>query len=219
MIGSIISSVQAGDLIAVRALLDAGVDVHTRDEHDWTPLNWAAGRGDLEMVRLLLDRGADVYRVGRDQRTPYLIALAAGHAPVCRLLRDVEAQGGDASQSSRREKAYCKAYYLRDLRRWPDWREPESALPLFSESGDPARPSEDDDVVFIHQDFSVTKSMWHGEDVLLADASADFRSFCTNELGFSVPDDVELIEREKPRESGSTRSPSDRQEAFGHEVG
>ena len=183
MDGSIIGGVRAGDLAGARSLLDAGADVHARDEHEWTALNWAAGRGDLEMVQLLVERGADVYKVGRDQRTPYLIALAAGHAPVARFLRDVERRTGDPSQSSGREKSYCKAYYLRDLRRWPAWREKDLG---------------DDEVVFVHQDFSVTKSMWHGEDVLLGDVTAEWRQFCANELEFAVPDDIEAIENEKP---------------------
>lgn len=197
--GSIIGAVRAGDLVEARSLLDAGADVHARDEHEWTPLNWAAGRGDLEMVKLLVERGADVYKVGRDQRTPYLIALAAGHAPVARFLRDVERRTGDPSQSSGREKSYCKAYYLRDLRRWHAW---------------PERSLGDDDVVFIHQDFTVTKSMWHGEDVLWGDVTAEWRQFCAGELGFAVPDDIETIENEK---AGAARPARVRGDAVANE--
>lgn len=195
MSGSIIGAVRAGDLVEARSLLDAGADVHARDEHEWTPLNWAAGRGDMEMVRLLVERGADVYKVGRDERTPYLIALAAGHAPVARFLRDIERRTGDPSQSSGREKSYCKAYYSRDLRRWPAWS--EKAL------------GADDDVVFIHQDFTVTKSMWHGEDVLLGDVTAEWRQFCADELAFAVPDDIEAIENEKASAAPSPHAPRD----------
>jgi hypothetical protein len=61
-----------------------------------------------------------------------------------------------------------------------------------------AAPS-DNDVVFIHQDFTVTKSMWHGEDLLHDDVSADWLQFCASQLGFAVPDDIELIESQKPR--------------------
>ena len=203
MSGSIIGAVCAGDFAQVRALLDSGADVHTRDEHEWTPLNWAAGRGDLERVQLLVERGADVYQVGRDQRTPYLIALAAGHAPVARFLRNVESRGGgDSSQSSQREKTYCKAYYLRELRRFSGWL--ENSLLRKTGEASVAPESSDDDVVFIHQDLTVTKSMWQGEDVLFDSVAPGWREFCDKELGFSVPDDIELIERQKPRATESS---------------
>jgi uncharacterized protein len=187
----VIEAVKAGDLGRLRGVLEQGGDVHERDEHEWTPLCWAAGRGDAEMVKLLLSRGADVYAVGRDQRSPYLIAVAAGHVDAARILRDEERKGGDASQSSGREKAYCRAYYLRQVRGWSGW--PQSAKP---------EDATDQEIVFIHQDFSVTRSMWHGEDVLLDGTASDWRSFCGDELGFAVPDDLDLIQQEKaPRMS------------------
>jgi len=207
---SIIEAARSGDLVSARALLDAGTDVHARDENEWTPLNWAAGRGDLEMVKLLVDRGADVYRVGRDQRTPYLIALAAGHAPVARFLRAVEAGTGDASQSSLREKSYCKAYYLRDLRRWPEWQQ-RSTLPSSATQSSTDVP--DETVVFIHQDFTVTQSMWHEEEVLMAQVTESWRRFCENELAFFVPDDIDVIESEQrasKAETLATESPEAR---------
>jgi len=218
MSGSIIAAVQNGDLVEARALLDAGNDIHTRDEHEWTPLNWAAGRGDLEMVQLLIERGADVYRVGRDQRTPYLIALAAGHAKVARFLRSVEARGGDASQSSGREKVYCKAYYLKELRRWPGWAQLDQvAAKAAAAETSQSRELEEEAVVFVHQDFTVTKSMWHGEDVLLGEVTPEWRQFCEQELGFFVPDDIDLIEAENQVETESSVS-AHSPEAYGHEA-
>jgi hypothetical protein len=49
-----------GDAAAVKALLDAGVDVNTKYRYDRTALSFACDRGNVEVVKLLLDRGADI---------------------------------------------------------------------------------------------------------------------------------------------------------------
>lgn len=188
----LIDAVKSGDLAAIEQSLQSGSDVNQQDENGWTPLNWAAGRRDLAAVRLLLDKGADVFKVGRDQRTPYMIALAAGHADVVRVLREAEDKT-DPSRSSRRERKYCKAYHLSELREYSGWS--ESRINWKEKKSD-KRISEDfsgDDIVFIHQDFTVTQSMWHDENVIFNQVSADWKSFCQDRLGFKVPDDLDLI--------------------------
>ncbi|WP_433521670.1 ankyrin repeat domain-containing protein [Nocardia pseudovaccinii] len=50
------------DLDAVRRLLGTE-DVNARDNHDWTPLHFAAQAGAPELVALLLDAGADIAAV------------------------------------------------------------------------------------------------------------------------------------------------------------
>ena len=47
--------------------------------------------------------------------------------------------------------------------------------------------------VFIHQDLTVTRSMWENEDVIFNQISPEWRDFCARELGFKVPDDLDLI--------------------------
>jgi hypothetical protein len=49
-----------GDLPAVKALLDRGVQADAQGRHGVTPLMLAASEGHLEVARLLVDRGADV---------------------------------------------------------------------------------------------------------------------------------------------------------------
>src|SRR5262249_29889634 len=118
----LIEAVKAGNLQAVKELIDCGVDIDQQDEHGWTPLNWAAGNGDASIVKSLIERGADFSKVGRDERTSYLIALAAGHAETAALLGEAEIKSGRGS-GNRPERPYCKAIVLKHLRRFHGWIE------------------------------------------------------------------------------------------------
>jgi hypothetical protein len=172
-----IEAIKSGNRAAVEELIDAGAELSQQDKQGWTPLNWAAGSGQLEIVELLLERGADPLAVGRDLRTPQMIALAAGHAEVVKRLREAEAKAGATPTSDRK---YCTAYHLGDLRRYSGWATDVQDL-------------KDDDVVFLHQDYTVTKSMWVGEDVIFNNVTAEWKDFCDNELHFVVPDSLDLI--------------------------
>ena len=178
----LIDAVKSGELAKVEEVLNSGANIHQQDEQGWTPLNWAAGRGDVDMVKLLLDRGADVFRVGRDQRTPYKISLAARHTDVARLLKEKEqASNGTSGDSSPRN--YAKGYLLGDLRKFSGWRE----------ENENSRELSDSDVVFLHQDFTVTQLIWPGENVIFNQDTPEWRDFCSQQLQFKVPDDFDLI--------------------------
>ena len=189
--GTLIEAVKAGDSQHVENALASGADVNAAGpEQEWPALNYAAGRGDLALVERLVQAGADVFRTGRDKRTPYQIAVAAGHAAVARYLAKAEAAaGGDKERISSRQsetRPYCKAYYLKDLRRFAGWTQeyagPEAVAGLT-----------DDSVVFVHQDLTVTQSMFHGEQVVLDRVTPGWRAFCAADLGFKVPDDFDLM--------------------------
>lgn len=191
----LIETVKEGNVEKAGELLDKGADVHQRDEQGWTPLNWAAGQGDADMVRLLLDRDADVTLTGRDNRTPLMIAKAAERKEVVEILTQAEKERG-VWEDPRETRPYCKAYYLRDLRKFSSWSEE-----AVSSNGDPggadapgdeedATELTDDSIVYVHQDFTVTRSMWHGEDVVFDDVTPEWRQFCEEELEFAIPEDL-----------------------------
>lgn len=191
----IIESIKAGDLAAIEALIAAGADLHQRDEHGWTPLNWAAGTGNTTMVRALVEAGADPFAVGRDQRTPYMIALAAGHIDVVRYLKAIEEKSGKAVAPEPRK--YCKAYHLGVLRNFPgfteerkNWKRPKDPV-----DGDNRNHEllSDNDVVFIHEDFTVTQAMWRGENIVFDSITPEWEQFCRAQLKFKVPDDIDLM--------------------------
>ena len=182
-----IEAIKSGNRAAVAEMIEAGAEINQQDKQGWTPLNWAAGSGQLEIVELLLERGADPLAVGRDLRTPQMIALAAGHAEVVKRLRQAEANANGGENGSS-ERKYCTAYHVSDLRRYPSWTETQQ-LP-------------DEDVVFLHQDYTVTKSIWVGEDVIFDNVTEQWKDFCNNELQFAVPDSLDLIA--KPVEAAQT---------------
>lgn len=194
---ALIDAVKAGDYAQAEKLIMDGVDVNQQDEQGWTPLNFAAGRGDLPLVDLLVRKGAEVLRAGRDRRTPYMIALAAGRVPVVKYLREAEDQQ-PGEKPTHVQRKYCKPYQLHDLRKYPGWSESRINWKTdkndnSAADGDINEPFTDDRVVFIHQDFTVTESIWHDENVIFNNVDAAWKEFCSNVLNFKVPDDLDLI--------------------------
>ncbi len=184
----LIEAVRAGEVNTVKELIDGGADVNEAGEQGWTPLNWAAGKGNLELVTLLVEKGAEVFKVGRDQRTPQMIALAAGRADVVRYLRDAEDRV-EGDKPARPQRKYCKAYHMSDFRQFAGWSESRIN---WKKSADDAEFG-DDDVVFLHEDYTVTQSIWSNENVIYNNVTPEWQDFCNTVLGFKVPDDLDLI--------------------------
>jgi len=192
----LISAVRAQDRGAVVLLLEGGAHVDQADDNGWTPLCWAAAQGDVAITQDLLSRRADPFQSGRDERTPYLIALAAGHVQAAKLLQNAEEQcGGDLQQRSSRQgelRPYCRAYLLQELRQFPGWQagvtnEPASAG---------REPLTDNSMLFLHRDFTVTRSVWAGEQVVFSAATDGWQTFCENVLNFHPPSDFECLPAE-----------------------
>jgi hypothetical protein len=77
-------------------------------------------------------------------------------------------------------KKYCKAYYLRDLRAYPDW----------PEQGEEGAGSSDDEVVYLWDDFTVVKSPVLPDSVLFEQVTPEWKDFCTAVLQFEIPEDL-----------------------------
>ena len=99
----LISAAQRGDLEAVRALLDRGVDVNSESRYGATPLAFAVNRGNEELARLLLERGADVDAKDTFYGfTPVVMAMMGGRdsEPHRRILLEIlKRKPADADQA------------------------------------------------------------------------------------------------------------------------
>jgi len=95
------TAAKRGDVAAVTALLDKGVNVNAKTRYGATALSYACDKGNLEVVKLLIDRGADVN--SRDTfygEVPLGWALSKGHIEIIKLLLDKGANGVERVLSS-----------------------------------------------------------------------------------------------------------------------
>lgn len=193
----LIEAVKSEEPGPVKTLIEAGTDVNQQDKHEWTPLSWAAAKGNVPILTLLLENGADPFKTGRDLRTPAMIALAAGRIDAARLLREAEAKlkGADYTPP---ERKYCLACHLKGLRQFPAWTENTLAVKTQHSNGHSPETKEaeqslsDESIVYLHHDYTVTRSIWHNEDVIFNRITQEWKDFCSNTLDFHVPDDVAL---------------------------
>ena len=78
---SIHTAAQNGNLNRVKALLNQGVPVNSRNAHGWTPLHKAVLSGNLSVVQELLKRGAHVNPRTRNGTTPLYLAALWNRSP------------------------------------------------------------------------------------------------------------------------------------------
>lgn len=76
-----------GQIQAVRAEIEKGVDINTSDELGRTALMFAAGEGQLEVVKILIEHGADPSLKDVDGDTALAFAQRNGHAQVVGVLK------------------------------------------------------------------------------------------------------------------------------------
>jgi hypothetical protein len=121
-----------------------------------------------------------------------MIARAAGHKLVARVLAEEEAKRGIAQKVL---TPFAKAYLLTDLRAFPGWTEAAPAAPLEEPLPEGATVTDahgaDEIVVYVHRDFTVTRSIWSGEDVIYDRVTPEWIAYCETVLGFYVPEDID----------------------------
>jgi hypothetical protein len=81
------AAARKGDVAAVKAFLDKGVDVNAKTHYGATALAYACDKGHTELVRLLLERGANPnVRDTFYNATPMSWAAPKGHTEIVKLL-------------------------------------------------------------------------------------------------------------------------------------
>ena len=92
---SLLDAVRAGNVDAVRSLLQSGQDAMAKDLREGTALHLAAQSGNAKMVLLLLERGARVDAAGVGGSSALQVAVQAGHREAARTLLE---NGAEANQ-------------------------------------------------------------------------------------------------------------------------
>jgi hypothetical protein len=82
----LVQAAEAGDFALVYALIAAGLDVNTANEHGTTALMAAAAQGHLAIVSFLLESGADVSARRLDAFDALALAVFYGHLDIVREL-------------------------------------------------------------------------------------------------------------------------------------
>lgn len=98
--GPLHDAASAGDVTAVKSLLDAGADRDSKDKNGETPLNLAILAGHDDVALMLLEAGASVEARNRGGFTPLHAAAYAGAPDIAAALLD---RGADVND--RRNKA------------------------------------------------------------------------------------------------------------------
>lgn len=78
--------IKRGNILALRAALDKGLDPNCKNKYSWTLLMQAAIPGNTAIGELLISRGADL-SIATSQGTNALsLAILGGHIPFINLL-------------------------------------------------------------------------------------------------------------------------------------
>ena len=89
---------------------------------------------------------------------------------------------------------YCKAYLAKDLRAYPEWKEDLAALIRETEDVGhetreiPRDRLDDDDILYLHDDYVVTDGIVREEHVVFTEVTDDWKRFCHEQLAFEVPE-------------------------------
>jgi ankyrin repeat protein len=91
VIAAMKAAVKAGDVPALEALLNSGVDINARDEHGQTALMNAARDGHTALVRLLVARGADLNFTAKFNLSALMLAVINGRDAIVGILAEAGA--------------------------------------------------------------------------------------------------------------------------------
>lgn len=85
---------------------------------------------------------------------------------------------------------YCKAYTARDYRRYQKWIEnPPNLTSEKLEGGSTAEKGSfgDDDILYLQENFTVTRGIYLNEDIVFDQVTPEWIDFCQNTLSFKSP--------------------------------
>ena len=97
---------------------------------------------------------------------------------------------------------YCKAYPVEMLTKFPGFKIDQSQAREEEDekTGEKPGPREikDDDILYMHEDLTVTDGIYTDENIVFKDDSEEWKAFCKDNLKFEIPDYIrEMEEAEK----------------------
>ncbi|HZQ46478.1 MAG TPA: hypothetical protein VFC07_05660 [Verrucomicrobiae bacterium] len=90
---------------------------------------------------------------------------------------------------------YCKAYYVKQLREYRNWKEETKSLRKSRQQVDGKEVEvertslNDNDIVYLHDSFVVTDDIYKDEHVVFDQVGDEWKQFCREVLAFK-PDSV-----------------------------
>lgn len=90
----------------------------------------------------------------------------------------------------KRMGSYCKAFYVGRLREFAGWAESPEAAGHDSEgeSAEPAPALKDEDLVYIQEDYTVTRGIFVDEGTIFNQVGPEWIEFCRDTLNFAPPE-------------------------------
>lgn len=89
---------------------------------------------------------------------------------------------------------YCKAYLVDDCRKYPQWV--EVVAPVEAEAANGDQKLSDDDLLFLHENFKLTRGIYMNEDIVFDRVTPEWIEFCTNTLNFKPPSEANGTDNE-----------------------
>lgn len=83
---------------------------------------------------------------------------------------------------------YCKAYLISHLQQYPQWdKDMQSIWPEIDQSGDRAAESDAPrDFLYLQEDYTVTRDVFIGEEIVWDQVTDEWKRFCTEVLQFQI---------------------------------
>ena len=94
-------------------------------------------------------------------------------------------------------RKYSKAYHLKDLRAYSDWKEKDR------EDKDEL---EDESIVYLQDNFTVVKDVFDEEDYIFDNIDDAWKEFCKSTLGFEIPEDLRYAYEDEEAEATADSS-------------
>jgi hypothetical protein len=87
---------------------------------------------------------------------------------------------------------YCKAYLIKTLRQFEQWRENSENTRVEKQQIDGKevevkRELTDDDFLYLQENYVVTDGIFKDENIIFDNVTSEWKEFCYKTLGFEIP--------------------------------